>query len=83
VRRSILRNMQCDAGILREVAQPGGGQAVERVEDMQSAPTASGDADEEPVSSVISAEEQQAQVTTLAALALDLCSLIEDSEHGH
>lgn len=53
-----------NAGILRELQQPGGRQAVERVEDMQSAPAPGGGAEQEAVSSVISAEEQQALVSS-------------------
>ena len=50
--------------------QAGGGELVERVEDMQSAPTAAAGGDEEPASSVISAEEQQALVRAPFVAAL-------------
>lgn len=61
------------AGILRLTDQPDGSAVVERVEDMQSAPAASAQTDEEPASSVISAEEQQ------SAVGVHACSWLTSS----
>jgi hypothetical protein len=52
------------AGILQLSERAGSSATVKRVENMQSAPTAAAQTNDEPSSSVISAEQQHLRVTT-------------------